>query len=242
MIRKRADLEKDRKLREMALRDGLTGAFNRGYFDTELPALISLARRKKMEGLTLILLDIDYFKLINDTYGHPGGDEVLKEVVNVLQANLRAEDLLCRWGGEEFAVVLYADNVQAKLTAEKLRVVIAEHKFNIGDKNPDITITISLGLSFLNMLDKLDSAECLIQKADEALYKAKNTGRNQAVSWVEPSLPAAADSPVIGAPGLKFSGVTCLVVDDDDYSRMTIGGILEGEGQRFYWQTVTKAH
>lgn len=161
------------QLAHSAITDHLTGAFNRKRFDEE--AIKALARRQRNGVNTaLILLDIDHFKQINDTFGHAAGDQVLIDLTKLLRQQLRVPDLLARWGGEEF-VMLLPDTTHhaASALAERLRQLIAAHSFQ-GVEG----ITASLGVTTLAAKDDL---ACCMQRLDEALYAAKRAGRNQVV-------------------------------------------------------------
>ena len=153
--------------------DMLTGIFNRRHLDEHLRRVISSARR---HGRTVgvLLVDIDHFKDVNDRYGHLAGDAVLIEVARRLQAAIRTEDALGRWGGEEFIAVLTdtpADSIG--VLAERMRRAIASAPF-IVEGGIEITVTVSVGHT-----DGTDDAEILVHRADDALYAAKGGGRNQ---------------------------------------------------------------
>ena len=157
-----------------AIMDQLTGCFNRRYFETRMDEELSLAKRFRNK-MCLIMLDIDHFKNVNDTYGHQAGDTVLTEVVETAKGCLRGADYLCRYGGEEFAVVMPETSVEEAFeVAERMRKLIEEHAFYGG--NTLINVTISLGVS--EYPEHAIIKEKLIEKADEALYAAKNSGRN----------------------------------------------------------------
>jgi diguanylate cyclase (GGDEF)-like protein len=157
-----------------AITDQLTGCFNRRYFETRMDEELSLANRFKNK-MCLIMLDIDHFKNVNDTYGHQAGDTVLAEVAETAKSCLRGEDYLCRYGGEEFTVVMPETKTEeAHEVAERMRKLIEEHAFYGG--NTLINITISLGIA--EYPENAIIKEKLIEKADEALYAAKNAGRN----------------------------------------------------------------
>lgn len=161
------------QLEHSAITDHLTGAFNRKRFDEE--AIKALARRQRNNIHTaLILLDIDHFKLIYDTFGHAVGDQVLIDLTQLLKQQLRVPDLLARWGGEEFVMLLPDTTLEAaRALAERLRQLIAKHAFNVvGD------ITASLGVTALTADDSL---ACCMKRLDGALYKAKRAGRNQVI-------------------------------------------------------------
>lgn len=163
------------KLRQLATTDGLTGALNRA-------ALLVAAQREVDAGLTLgkhltvLMLDVDHFKAINDGFGHAGGDRALQHLVGTLQAGIRQIDLLGRMGGEEFAIVLPATtSLAAEAVAERLRVRVAETLLPFGDRR--IGMTISVGIA--TQLEADCSIEQVILRADDALYRAKRNGRNQ---------------------------------------------------------------
>ncbi|EHK59903.1 sensor domain-containing diguanylate cyclase [Halomonas sp. GFAJ-1] len=163
------------QLAHSAVTDHLTGIYNRKRFDEEVDKALARRRRSGV-NTALILLDIDHFKLVNDTYGHDVGDQVLIDITRLLQQHLRVQDLLARWGGEEFVMLLsdttLADGFQL---AERLRQLIAEHTFSAG------AITASLGVTLLHADDT--PSQC-IKRLDLALYQAKRAGRNQVVEAV----------------------------------------------------------
>lgn len=161
-------------LQEVSDHDHLTGLFNRKYFFDQLAQDASRCRRLNWE-LGIAMIDADNFKYINDTYGHQAGDEVLKELANRLQGTLRTSDSLCRYGGEEFALILpNADQQQVKLVCERLRQCVKQSP--IFYEQHEINITVSIGTSFL---EKNKSLEEMIAEADAALYLAKNNGRDR---------------------------------------------------------------
>ena len=179
-------LQKERaeeSAQKLAVTDPLTGTFNRRTFLELTDKEISRAQRAGT-AVSLAMLDLDYFKRVNDEHGHPAGDEVLKRTVAILQGSLRREDLLVRYGGEEFCILL--PNValdHATLTAERARDAIQHASFQ--HKGRIIPITISLGVA--SMLPKGDTTAMLIARADEALYSAKRAGRNRVVAYPENS-------------------------------------------------------
>lgn len=174
----------NQKLEKMALVDGLTGISNRRLFDKTLKNELKRAKRKK-SYISLIMIDIDNFKAYNDTYGHQEGDECLKEVASVLDENTkRAADFAARYGGEEFAVILpHTDKNGALKIAEDIRKGIINLK--IEHKNSDTAdyVTVSLGVSSIKIKTKITQhlIKAFIEKADQALYQAKEKGRNQTV-------------------------------------------------------------
>ncbi|MBO6716658.1 MAG: PleD family two-component system response regulator [Rhizobiaceae bacterium] len=165
---------------EMAVTDGLTGLHNRRYLDSHLETLFerAVARRRP---LSLMILDIDRFKAINDTHGHDVGDEVLVEFATRMRRNVRGIDLACRYGGEEFIIVMPdTEFAVAARVAERIRAEIAGNAFAYGSDGKTIDVTISVGVSSLQQ--PKDSAAALLKRADVALYEAKNGGRNRVVS------------------------------------------------------------
>jgi diguanylate cyclase len=170
------------KLREQANRDSLTGLFNRRYLEGTLER--ELARCKR-EGapLTMLLLDIDHFKLVNDTYGHQAGDEVLRVFARALLESARAEDIVCRYGGEEFLLVLPKMPLNiARGRATQLLELFRQTTVSF-DESSRIPVTTSIGIAAVP--DHATSVENLIRCADQALYRAKSTGRNRAVAFSE---------------------------------------------------------
>jgi two-component system cell cycle response regulator len=163
---------------EMAVTDGLTGLHNRRYLDSHLQTLFdrAVARRRP---LSLMITDLDRFKSVNDTYGHDGGDEVLREFARRLRKNVRGIDLACRFGGEEFVVVMPdTEAAIAEKVAERVRAEIAELPFIINGEN--VSVTVSVGVSSLKR--GADSVAELLKRADVALYEAKSGGRNRVVA------------------------------------------------------------
>jgi two-component system cell cycle response regulator len=162
---------------ELAVTDQLTGLNNRRYMMGQLDALLE---RSAAGGppTSVLMLDIDHFKRVNDTLGHTHGDEVLREVAVRLASSVRAVDLPCRYGGEEFAVVMPATRLtDAARIAERIRIAMASEAFFVGDR--EMPVTISLGVSASEGAE--DRPESLLRRADEALYEAKAAGRNQVV-------------------------------------------------------------
>jgi two-component system cell cycle response regulator len=161
---------------EMALFDALTGLNNRRSLERRLPAMIETARQRGA-ALTMMILDIDHFKRVNDTHGHAVGDLVLKGFAAQLQDIVRGGDLLCRLGGEEFVAVMPgADAVQASRIAERVRQTTENREFLINGAAGSVSITVSIGLA--RWRDEWDPAE-LYRRADRALYLSKSAGRNR---------------------------------------------------------------
>ncbi|MCG6200789.1 sensor domain-containing diguanylate cyclase [Psychromonas antarctica] len=161
-------------LQEISTHDHLTGLFNRKFFSDQLVQDVSRCRRLDW-GLGLAMIDADYFKQINDTYGHQIGDEVLKELAQRLQRTLRTFDSLCRYGGEEFALILpNVDKQQTLMICERLRECVNQSPIICGQQK--IQVTVSIGTA---RFEKNKSLEEMIAEADAALYLAKHNGRNR---------------------------------------------------------------
>jgi len=177
------ELEKTQAiLQDLAIRDELTGLYNRREMDLILQEEMQRSQRYR-RPLSLVMLDIDHFKKVNDVYGHPAGDRVLRSFGVLLKNNLRATDRPIRYGGEEFGIVLpELDGGEAWKTAERLRQIIAEYPFSVdgaGEEGRTIHLTVSLGVVVFPA--DADSKEALIEHADQALYEAKRLGRDCAV-------------------------------------------------------------
>lgn len=163
--------------------DALTGFYNRRQLEERLKQEVSNAKRQKAP-LCGIMTDIDFFKGVNDTYGHAVGDLVLKTIAKIIRGQLREYDIAGRYGGEEFSILLPFTKIEeAKMVAERLRKNIEEKEIDISKVNPDselkkIKVTLSLGIYEMT---ENDNDEDLLKKADKALYQAKNTGRNKVV-------------------------------------------------------------
>jgi diguanylate cyclase (GGDEF)-like protein len=161
------------RVKQLAYLDGLTGIFNRRYFELRIMEEIERARRYGT-GMAVIMADIDDFKRLNDEFGHLLGDEVLRQVSSLFQQQLRKMDVVCRYGGEEFAILLsQANDQQALAVAEKLRRLIADWQF------PGVPrkVTISAGVAAFPVHGK--TREDIIRASDSGLYAAKHSGRNR---------------------------------------------------------------
>ncbi len=161
------------ELHQLAVTDELTGVFNRNHLNSVLSQ--EMARDLRYDKtFGLLLIDIDHFKKINDTFGHTVGDEVLRQMAQLLSASIRANDTLVRWGGEEFVVIaIEVDEKTLMHLCEKLRRNIEDHCYGAVDK-----VTVSIGATLFR---KDDSQDTLLSRADNALYKANDNGRNLAV-------------------------------------------------------------
>lgn len=165
---------------EMAVTDALTGLRNRRYLESHLETQVAEATAAG-RPLTLLVVDIDHFKSINDNFGHAAGDEVLKEFSARLRTSIRGIDLACRHGGEEFVVVMPdTDKTVATVVAERIRRRIAGEPFLIRAGGDTVDVTISIGLATL--AEKDDAVTTLLKRADQALYRAKREGRNRVVA------------------------------------------------------------
>jgi diguanylate cyclase (GGDEF)-like protein len=158
--------------------DGLTGLWNRGYFDQRLTEEVAAAKRYDRE-VSLVLVDLDHFKSINDTHGHPFGDRVLMATSEVVSASVRATDAACRYGGEEIAVILTETGMSgARTCAARIREEI--EKLGLVSKGKPVVVTASIGLACTTSIGKDALApSALVDAADGALYAAKQTGRNR---------------------------------------------------------------
>jgi len=165
---------------EMAVTDPLTGLFNRRHMETQIAILADNAANRG-KALSVLALDVDFFKKINDSYGHDAGDAVLKDLAMRFRKNIRNIDLPCRVGGEEFVIILpETDPVIAAKVAERLRRAVCGKPFDVPNQDKCLEITISIGLAALQGSN--DTQEQMLKRADEALYDAKEQGRNKVVA------------------------------------------------------------
>lgn len=163
----------------LAVTDELTGLYNRRYFDRHLSLMLERAREQNRD-MAVMLIDMDFFKSVNDTHGHDIGDAVLREFAVRLRRNIRGVDLACRFGGEEFVVLMPdTDFRQAQNVAERVRTAVAERAFEMAGGRAPLPITVSVGLA-LNET-QTDTPEIILKRADVALYRAKREGRNRVV-------------------------------------------------------------
>jgi two-component system cell cycle response regulator len=162
----------------LAVTDELTGLYNRRYFDRHLSLMLEKAREQDRD-MAVMLIDMDFFKSVNDNHGHDIGDAVLREFAQRLKRNIRGVDLACRFGGEEFVVLMPdTDYRQAQGVAERVRMSVAERAFETSQMRP-LAVTCSVGVA-LNEHD-MDTPEMILKRADVALYRAKREGRNRVV-------------------------------------------------------------
>lgn len=161
----------------LAITDGLTGLYNRHYLDTHLANMVA-ASLEKSKPVSLLIMDMDHFKSVNDTYGHDVGDEVLKQLAKVITDSTRSADLVARFGGEEFVVLMPETPFNSAFeVAERMRGAIELTPFKVSHEVSELNKTVSIGLSTLNLNG--DTPELLLKRADTSLYQAKNSGRNQ---------------------------------------------------------------
>ncbi|HTQ35209.1 MAG TPA: diguanylate cyclase, partial [Stellaceae bacterium] len=172
--------ENYRRSLSLALTDELTGLYNRRYVVAHLEELISRVTAEGITDTALMMFDVDHFKAVNDQYGHPGGDDALRQLADRALRGVRSIDLVARLGGEEFVVVMPDTDLRAAVVvAERLRGAVAAEPFFIHATGDRRQITISAGVAIAQSGDSVDS---LLQRADDALYRAKNTGRNKVVA------------------------------------------------------------
>lgn len=188
------------RVRQLGLTDPLTQVNNRRYFDQRLGEEATRVQRHQ-QPLSCMFLDVDHFKRINDTQGHQAGDRVLQQVAKLIGKQLRHSDILSRYGGEEFVVLL--PNTPQEIgneIAERIRQSVAVHQFEIGGGEPPLSLTISIGLSCLQHipgeLAPDEHAHCLVACADQAVYQAKETGRNRVCAAPFMLASASEDKPL----------------------------------------------
>jgi two-component system cell cycle response regulator len=172
-------------LKYIGLTDSLTGVYNRRYIDRRLIEEIGRARRQAYR-ISWMYIDIDHFKLVNDSVGHQGGDDVLREVAARIKAELRMSDALARFGGEEFVVLLIdADLQSASAVAQRIRASVADEPIEVGG-GEQVSVSVSIGIATLDDFERDHAiegvAQQLVAQADTALYQAKANGRNQVVA------------------------------------------------------------
>jgi two-component system cell cycle response regulator len=181
--------ENHRRSLELALTDPLTGLYNRAYLNVHLDELIERVHRDGINA-SILLFDIDHFKKVNDTHGHPAGDDVLRELASRTVNSVRSVDLVARWGGEEFVVVMpETDLTIATAVAERLRAAVEREPFTVRGAGKTLRVTISIGVTTAS--ERGDDREAMLERTDVALYTAKNRGRNRVVVRSPQSPPRA---------------------------------------------------
>lgn len=171
--------EQKEQIKEMANLDYLTKLFNRRYF-LEMAEKFYKNAKRDLINMAVVIIDIDYFKKVNDIYGHEGGDFILASFADILKNNLRSSDIICRYGGEEFCILLVLKDKEDTFSiVEKIRKIVENKRFIY--ENKDISITVSAGIN--SILG--ESLNEMIKKSDKMLYEAKNTGRNKTLIFNE---------------------------------------------------------
>jgi diguanylate cyclase (GGDEF)-like protein len=179
-MRDHTEVEATRRVYEATVRDRLTGVFNRHFLDERLFSEMSYAQRHGT-SLSVLFVDADHFKRINDTYGHAAGDEVLRRIAALLQQTMRSEDVVARYGGEEFVLVVRGIPTSGVMTlAERVRSAIAATRIDL-DGTPPLSVTVSIGVATQTADCMFAGADELLAAADAALYRAKEGGRNRVV-------------------------------------------------------------
>lgn len=222
------------EIRRLAIRDPLTGLYNRLQMDEEMEKFWSLAVRYK-KPISVLLLDIDQFKSINDRLGHHAGDAIIREFAEFLKSAVRASDTVARYGGDEFIIILpQADAKEVATMVNRLLVTLRDRRFLV-DKET-MSVTTSIGIAVFDPNRDQTRPNELIDRADKALYQAKNEGRNRYCFWGAPARPAlspaAAAMPSFASPSSDppAGKARILVVDDEEYILLTLRHMLENDG------------
>lgn len=180
-LRTMHDIQRLSMFQEESITDSLMGIKNRRYFDQKIAEEVALSLRYKLP-LSLILLDIDHFKRINDTYGHMIGDEVLRNIASLIEETVRDTDIVARYGGEEIVIITPScGKAEAEILAQRLRVIVEKTTMAlVGATQEVIQVTVSMGVSAMNHI--ITDKDALIEETDNALYLAKKLGRNRVVA------------------------------------------------------------
>jgi diguanylate cyclase (GGDEF)-like protein len=221
---------REARWRKLAAADPLTGALNRRAFQDFTDKEVSRSRRRR-QPFSVLLLDIDHFKRINDTYGHPAGDSAIKAIADACVRTLRPSDVVARYGGEEFAIVLpETDLEQAELVAGRLRQAV--ERLVVSTDAGAIHMTVSIGVALCGPGTTPSDS---IRQADEALYQAKHAGRNRVVVAPPAEMPrdAATPPPIrLTPPAADDAEVSILIVDDEPEIRDLLGEWLRERGYK----------
>lgn len=190
------------QLQKMALTDALTGLGNRATFDLSIKQTTARTQRSDAE-FSLLMIDLDHFKQFNDNYGHQTGDEVLRQVAKAISNSARDSDICCRYGGEEFAVILPdTDATSAQVLADRIHNQVAQTSRRLLQSR--LPITVSIGISSTHS-NRATHPTTLIEEADRALYQAKENGRNRTEVWLSTAIrPVRADAPFSAVQSLAF--------------------------------------
>ena len=192
-----AVVSRARRLRRLSTSDRLTGIFNRGYFDERFRIEMSRARRYN-QPLTIAMIDVDHFKLFNDTYGHAAGDAALQKIAAVLQSSFRQSDIVARYGGEEFVVVMPETDLSTAFEkVEKIRHIVADTPIHIAKQDVTAKLTISAGVA--SFPDDSSEEDDLLGVADKRMFDAKNAGRNQVCGSGKRAVLQATDEEMVNA-------------------------------------------
>ena len=186
------DITRNRELEQQTITDELTTLYNRAFFDACLAEKVRHARDGRTPSLSVLFLDIDDFKLYNDTYGHQDGDYVLRRVARAMLAALRDDDVVARYGGEEFTIIVASGSHTAAQVAERVRSTVERHCSTLADRRMHGNVTVSIGVATYGA--DAETAQALIKVADTRMYEAKRRGKNLVASGDPSASPRAAES------------------------------------------------